>query len=363
MIIRGHNTTLGVIIMKRNLVIILFLVLTITISGCSQLIGNSEDANELVKESTISKYFPFKENLYYDYEGIGNEFAEQEAFFEYIEGNKAQMKFTNTGTTTIKVIEVTEDTLSEIYYEAEFYHIENMIKTSNEKQEILLKEPLEVGNSWSDLEGHKRSITGVDIDIETPYGEFKAIEVTTEFGENTRTMKYYSKDVGLVASIYEDENGQVKTLLKSIREMPLELELKTYYPIASVSDIKTVYTNSKIRFNTNDKIEKILADLFKNPPAEELLPVISEGTVINTIVLDRVQWMLKVDFSKELLTEMNIGSTQETEMLKSIVNTLGSFYDTEQVYISIDGKPYESGHYGLLEGESFTVDLDNIEEF
>lgn len=361
MIIRGHNRTLGVIIMKKNLLLILFLVFALTVGGCSQIIGNSEGGIDIENKISISDYFPFKENAYYDYEGIGNEFAEQQSFFEYIEGNKAQIKISNPGTTVIKVIEYKEDALIEIYYEAEFYHVENMINNSSEKQDILLKEPLEVGNSWSDPDGHKRSITGVNMEIETPYGDFMAIEVTTELGESARTKKYYAKDVGLVASIYEDKSGQVKTLLKSLKEIPLEINIKTYYPL--FSDIKTVYTNSKIQFNTNEKIEKILEGVLKNPPSEGLLPVISQGTVINTIVLDRGQWVLKADFSKELLREMNMGSSQEGEMLKSLVNTLGDFYDIDQVYISIEGKPYESGHNGLIEGESFKVDLENIEEF
>lgn len=362
MIIRGHNTTLGVIIMKRNLLLILFLVFAITVVGCSQIVGNSEGGMDIGKNVSISDYFPFRENVYYDYEGIGNEFAEQQSFFEYIEGDRAQIKISNPGTTIIKVLENKEGALTEIYYEAEFYHIENMISNNSEKRDILLKEPLEVGNSWSDSEGHKRSITGVDMEIETPYGDVKAIEVTTELAEGTTSKKYYAKDVGLVASIYEDENGKIKTLLKSLTEKPLELEIKTYYPL--LRDISsTAYTNSKIKFNTNEKIEKKLEDLLKNPPSNKLLPIISQGTVINTIILDRVQWVLKVDFSKELLTDMNMGSTQEGETLKSLVNTLGTFYGTDKVYISIDGKPYESGHYGLQEGESFKVDLENIEEF
>lgn len=361
MIIKGNNTTLGVIIMKRNLLLMLFLVFALAVGGCSQIIGNSEDGLDIEKEITISDYYPFHVNAYYDYEGIGNEFAEQQTYFEFIEGNRAQIKIANPGTTMIKVLEYTENTLTEVYYEAEFYHIENMINSSSEKKDILLKEPLEVGNSWSDSEGHKRSITAVDKDVDTPYGQSKAIEVTTELGESTRTKRYYAKDVGLVASIYEDENGQVKTLLKSIKEMPLQSEILSYYP--SKSGIATLSIKTKIEFRTNDKIEKILEYTLKNPPSDKLTPVLSEGTVINTIVLDRGKWILKVDFSEELLSEMNMGSSGEREMLKSLVNTLGTFYDTDQVYISIDGKPYESGHYGLKEGESFKVDLENIEEF
>ena len=100
----------------------------------------------------------------------------------------------------------------------------------------------------------------------------------------------------------------------------------------------------------------------KNPPSDKLLPDISIGTVVNSVVMDRNNWILKVDFSKELLSETNIGSSQEVEILKSIVNTLVGFFDTEQVYISIEGKPYESGHYALKEGDTFKVDLENIEQ-
>ena len=57
-----------------------------------------------------------------------------------------------------------------------------------------------------------------------------------------------------------------------------------------------------------------------------------------------------------------MGSALETEILKSIVNTMGKFYDVENVFISIDGKPYESGHYSLKEKESFKVDTEGIEE-
>lgn len=346
--------------MKRNILLILFLVFALSIVGCSQTIGNSEDGKDIGKKLSINDYYPFRENVYYEYEGIGNEFAEQDAFCEFIEGNRAQIKVLNPGTSVVKVMEIKENTLTEIYYEAEFYHIENMINNNNEKKNVLLKEPLEVGNSWSDPEGHKISITGIDVEIETPYEKFKAIEVTTELSEGNTSKRYYAKNIGLVASIYEDANGQVKTLLKSIKEMPLNLEIMTYYPLKS--DIRTVSVTNKLVFNTNGKIEKLIENILKNPPSDKLIPVISNGTVINAIGMDRVNWVLKVDFSKELLSEMNIGSTQETEMLKSMVNTLGEFYDTEQVYISIDGKPYESGHYGLSEGESFKVDLDNIEQ-
>lgn len=351
--------------MKRNVLLILFLVSIILMVGCSKSSGNIEESKNSEENPSILNYYPFREDTYYDYEGIGNEFAEQQVFYEYIEGNKAQIKILNPGTKIVKVLEHKEDTLTEIYYETEFYHIENMINSNSERRDILLKEPLEVGNSWNDQEGHKRSITGVDVEIETPYELFKAIEVTTEIEAGTTSKRYYAKDVGLVASIYEDDDGIVKTLLKSITEIPLEIEVLFFYPIYDEKnkDILIASISQKIEFKTNDKIEKILEKILKNPPLEGLFPVISEGVIINTIVLDRGKWVLKADFSQELISEMNMGSTEEAQMLKSLVNTLGIFYDTEEVFISVEGKPYESGHYGLKVGESFRVNLENVKEY
>ena len=84
--------------------------------------------------------------------------------------------------------------------------------------------------------------------------------------------------------------------------------------------------------------------------------------MINSIKLDKNSWTLRVDFSEELISKSNFGSALETEVLKSIVNTLGKFYDVENVFITVEDKPYESGHYLLREGESFKVNMENIEE-
>ena len=72
---------------------------------------------------------------------------------------------------------------------------------------------------------------------------------------------------------------------------------------------------------------------------------------------------MRVDFSNELLTDMNAGSSIEMEILKSIVNTIGNYYGVDKVYISTEGTPYSSGHFGIREDEYFTVDETDIKEF
>ncbi len=195
-----------------------------------------------------------------DYEGIGNEFAEQTVFFEYIEGNRAQMKIFNPGTVVVKVFEYVNGELREIYSEGEFYHIENILnKEGGENSTVLLKEPpLKPGTSWTIPGGYKRVITAVDVDLELPYGKVKALEVITQFGDGKQVFDYYVRGgIGHVASIYKD-GGEfiVETLLEEVENSPYKMESTFYYPI--YEDIETAYINREIEFNTNDNIKDIL---------------------------------------------------------------------------------------------------------
>lgn len=338
------------------------MIISILFTGCNQEDYENPLTNEQLDEDlTIEDYYPFKENVKMEYEGLGNEFAEQTTFIEFVEDNRAQLKVFNPGTVTVKVLEYENGELREIYTEGEFYHIENMISTNNETRNVILKEPLEIGTTWTTSDGYKKSITGIDVDIETPYDDFKALEVTTEFGEERKKIDYYVKDIGHIASLYMDNMYEVKTLLKDIENTPYKTDIRFYYPLEDGP--KIAYVEKEIEFSTNGDITNIFENNFKNPESDGLISLISEKTNINSIEFDRGNEIANVDFSQELITEMNAGNAIEVEMLKSIVNTIGNYYGVNDVYISVDGNPYSSGHFSLREGEFFSVDYTNVEKF
>ena len=347
---------------KNNLLILIFIIAVIAVGCKPTAVSEKVDMDNLSNpELTISDYFPFIADTIYDYEGIGNEFAEQKVYFEYIEDDKAQLKIINPATNMVKVLEYGDGALTEIYYEGEFYHIENLLNIKDEQSNVLIKEPLIVGNSWTTPDGYNRSITGLDVEINTPMDSFEALEVTTDLGEGKIQKHYYARDIGMVANVYEDGHGKVETLLKSMNNESLKTAIEIYYPLNS--EINTVYTMGNIDFYTNQSLAKLLENLMKNPPSNDLMSILPDAATINSIKLDRITWTLKVDFSEELLTDMNAGSSLETEILKSIVNTLGRFYDVENVYISVGGKPYESGHYAITDDEFFRVNVEEIEMY
>ena len=49
--------------------------------------------------------------------------------------------------------------------------------------------------------------------------------------------------------------------------------------------------------------------------------------------------------------------------LKSIVNTIGSYYNVKKVYLSVEGKPYSSKLFTLEEDEFFNVDYTHTKEY
>lgn len=359
--------------MKKLLYIGLLTVLILSLIGCSSgpeneaAESNDEIDEEMievdeVETETISiiDYYPFEENLIMDYEGEGIEYAEQTRIVEFIEDNKIQIKIENPGTTFVKVLEYSNGELKEVFGEGEFYHIENMLHSIRNSDNIILKEPLEVGTSWTNQDGDIIEITNLDEEIETPYDKYQALEVTTKFANGASEKRYYAKHVGFVGSLYEDGDFKVKTLLKSRKIEEQVINVEAYYPTSD--SVSTKYEEREISFSTNDHIENILENILKNPLSPGLLPSISEDTKINMINLDRNTWTLKVDFSEELLEDMNAGSSYEFEVLRSIVNTLGRFYDVEKVYLTINGDTYESGHISLNEGEYFEINLDGIEK-
>lgn len=356
---------------KYSWFLTILLIIALVFIGCTvPSISNEKDINDKnndqkeeseKKVETIEDYYPFLENTIMEYDGIGNEFAEQVTFTEFVEDNRIQLKVLNPGTTMITILERSRGELKEIFSEAEFYYSENMIDKENKNNNVLLKEPLEKGTSWKIEDGYKRSITGVGVDIKLPYKRLQALEVTTELDEGVKQYDYYAKGIGHVASIYKDGDFEVRTVLKDIKQEVLSVETKFYYPLNEKAE--TIYVEKDIKISTNEKIEEILESNFKNPGINNLAPLISKDTKINSIELDRGSRIVKIDFSKELLNYIEEFEFKEERILQSIVNTLGDYYGTERVYISIDDRPYNSKNLSIKEDGYFKIDLDNIEKF
>lgn len=328
---------------------------------------NSNDSStnnnsiEQKKESTpqsleIEDYYPISENTRYVYEGTGNEYASYDVYIDYTSKDRVQQRIDNGGTVMANVLELKNGKISKVYSRGEAYYRENLLKSKGNEEEILLMEPIVKGTTWTLKDSRVRTITNTSVDITTPAGSFKAIEVTTK-SPYDQTIDYYAKNVGLVKSVFiSGENEISSSLSKMEKNVPFIQLVNFYYP--NIDDEKIYYKSKEVHFHTNDITKKVLETSYKESINNHLGKVLSTNTKINSLYLNK-DMNVYLDVNQAFLTEMNAGALFEAMILQSIANTFGQYYNAQNVYLTIDNKPYESGHIYMKKGEYLKVKVED----
>lgn len=305
--------------------------------------------NEKSASGSISDYYPLKENVRYVYTGEGMEYASSNLYVDFINNNKIQYRVINGGTTAGQVFDIKNGELRMLDSVEEFYYRDDLTSEQGQMIDILLKEPLVKGNSWVSASGKKRYIASIDAEITVPYGSFKTIEVVTENGDD-KVYDYYAKGIGVIKRIFNHKESKVTVSLEKIlKDVKVNQTVKFYYPEYNKNLI--VYKKIKLSLKTNEQVKNYFEKYFKEKPAADAAAVISGKTKINKLYLNRNENKVYVDFSKDFVNGMKLGSGPETMMLQAIANTLGDYYNVDKVQLTVEGKNYESGHI-ILDAKS-----------
>lgn len=329
---------------KQFTIYILLIMLSLSIYGCSnkdlEKETTSPEESTSVEETdtlTIRDYYPFVENNFYVFEGKGNEYASYSVFVDYMDENRIQTRTNNGGTETIKVIEYRDNQLVRVLSREETYFRDTFLDASPDLEEILLKEPLTVGTSWTLPDGRKRFISNIDMEITTPASDYLALEVTTE-GDNYTNYDYYVKNLGLVQTRFVSGSMEISSTLKEIKKnTPLIQTVSFYYP--KVNENVTEPITRELSFYTNDTTAHVSEEAYKSLSQANLGTVIGENVKINELYLDNNS-TVQIDFSKELAEELATNSNYETLVLQCIKDTLKAYYGVEEVNITIEGNAY-----------------------
>jgi spore germination protein GerM len=315
---------------------------------------NTEESSETRR---IKDYLPTAKDVKFIYEGSGNEYASYTTWVDYLKDDRVQVRTNNGGTETVEVIKYEKGELKVVFSQDETYYREDLTAKASNKNEILLKEPLVKGTSWKLKDGSKRYISNNNVEITTPSGSYKTIEVTTE-NKNYKNLDYYAPNVGLVKTIYKSKDMEVSSTLSKIeKNSHLVQEVKFYYP--NMNDGAIYFANRKVSFKTNDITKITIEKNLKELPKGDLGKVLTKNVKIKSLYLGKEK-MVYVDFSKELVSEMNAGAGYEVMILDCITNTLGEYYGVDKVYITVENKPYSSGHIEKEKGEYFEVNTKGV---
>lgn len=359
----------------KKILVLLMIVSVLMVSGCSGLGGPSSSPSPSLSPSaspssapspspsltpsptpsvpTTADYFPMTPNVHLSYKGEGNEFAGFEAYVEFINNGALQLRNSNGGTETVEVYQLGGGMLTKVFSQGETYYVQDFTAMST-MSDILIKEPIAVGTAWTSGSGDVREITDISATVTVPYGTLSdVLEVTTTLADST-IKEYYAPGIGLVKRDFipssDPQNPITSELQAHNTNTPQTQTIGFYYPDFNNNQI--VYVNKAVEFFTNDTAASKFDTAFKNVPAGSgLTPLISAGTVINGLAFDTNTNVATVDVSETFISEMNAGSSLEAMLLESVGNTIGNYFQTEQVQIRIDGGDYMSGHFGFALGD------------
>lgn len=142
------------------------------------------------------------------------------------------------------------------------------------------------------------------------------------------------------------------TAKEEIPNKNIQQVINLYYP--NIDDENYYYKTVELNAKTQDEVLPSIVTAYKENDVTGTERVLTENTNINSVKLEKK--ILYLDFNQEFLNDMNAGSSYEELILHSIANTFCEYYGAEKLAITVDNKPYESGHIELEKGEYITPD-------
>jgi len=344
--------------MKR-FVFCVFLLFALYLSGCGKQEPNSQ----------IYDYFPFSENVLYVYEGEGHPYASYTIYNTIINGNRLQRLLAtdvqNYNRQT-EVFEVADGELALINGDTFSYHLEDMTDTGTdaERRMIILKEPLKLGATWVIEEGplgqDVAEVTGVDVALKTPSGNFNVIEVTHTLANGSVDKYYYAKGVGLVRTEYPGgDDGYVisSTLSERVENTAANLNYRSFSPAQSG---KINYATAKIALWTNyDLVDTINAILSNSETGGQNAALLKNGK-LKEISFAANASAARLNFDTGIYEQEYKSADEENANLSAIALTVGYLFGVDNVFIQVEGRPYSGVYVKKTEDDYFISNLDLI---
>lgn len=311
-----------------------------------------QEKEPIVSKYTIKDFIGINANEKYNYSGENSEYAEYVRYVDYIDGDKYQIRINNGATEAVSVIEASENELKIVFRRGVCDYRENFLNKPANENQILLKAPIAKGTQWALADGSKRYISSIDAKVSTKAGEFQCVEVTTENINGQKDLQYYAPGIGLVKEVKDAENMKVASTLNNVeKDVRLNQVIRFYYPDSNAEYM--YYEDISISFATNDITRITLQNKFKEQG------LLKDTVGINSLYLND-DGRVYLDITKNFVPEMANGTAGEYFAIYDLVNTIGRYYGVDNVYMTLDGSSYESGHIFKDKGESFTVDLSRV---
>lgn len=295
----------------------------------------------------VTDYMPSTQQAY-QFDGSGNEYASYTYIPEYSDHGILQFRKINGATELVEVHTFADHTWTKTLEQAETYYRDDLRSFKQIPTEIMLREPIEVGTSWKLADGSTRTITNLNVPLQFMNNSYATLEVTTTSTQK-ETKHYYAKGLGLVKVIYPDA---ITSALVRFIDPLLTKQVRYFFP--HPSQMQYAYMEAPVTFAVNDSIPKKLEETAKSI-LQSRFPTLILGTAINHIGMrDDVA---TIDLSAAFMDDLELVSGQEARIVTSLLMTLGYYYQTSKVVLTVADVPYQSDLLPLPASGYHTIDI------
>lgn len=124
----------------------------------------------------------------------------------------------------------------------------------------------------------------------------------------------------------------------------------------SMDDYSPKYKEKEIEVSDSTDYALLFEKEFETSSDATTPPLLKPDVKINKVYFNKNN-VLTIDFSSNFVEVMGLGSGPEVATLEAVVNTLGYAFNVKEVIITLDNKPYSSGHIVKEPGETFKVKI------
>lgn len=290
---------------------------------------NIEITNEVAYDETMSfddivDFIPIQPNQINQYIENDQEFFR---YMEFVDGNLKMMQ----------VREQTSTAISNHYYAWDAIQISDLgvgegtnipsnqlSNLSTEGSNIILKAPIQKGNSWEMSSEEIASITNLyeTVNINgTTYQD--VVEVAYQ---DDQQIKYFAKGLGIVAEINPDDSLVLSSISQNSYfqvQIPIKAPQQVDNKLVLVDDV------APIKFQTNEESANIYTKLFQT------LGWITPDISVNKI--NKETYYINVDFTPGIVAAMNQNEVTERGIIPAIVMTMIEHYGVEAVQLTVNG--------------------------
>lgn len=290
---------------------------------------NIEITNEVAYDETMSfddivDFIPIQPNQINQYIENDQEFFR---YMEFVDGNLKMMQVREQKPTSISnhYYAWDEQQISDLGVgEGTNIPSNQLSNLSTEGSNIILKAPIQKGNSWEMSSEEIASITNLyeTVNINgTTYQD--VVEVAYQDGQQ---IKYFAKGLGIVAEINPDDSLVLSSISQNSYfqvQIPIKAPQQVDNKLVLVDDV------APIKFQTNEESANIYTKLFQT------LGWITPDISVNKI--NKETYYINVDFTPGIVAAMNQNEVTERGIIPAIVMTMIEHYGVEAVQLTVNG--------------------------